>query len=92
MPKIVQDRINWDKIANAKWPQKLAIKEAVKKIGNCHKLSMLIKKDPAMLSKWINKKLKTKSQDVMHPASAMLLQRVAKIKGLAIRLCPSLKP
>lgn len=90
MSKIVQDRIDWDKVANAKSVQKLGIKEAVKKVGNCGQLAILMDKDPAQISKWVNKKIR-KNQDLMHPASGKHMERVTKIKSLTERLCPSQK-
>lgn len=90
MSKIVQDRINWDKIANAKSAQKLGIKEAVQKAGNCAELAKKMKKHPAQISKWVTKKIR-RNQDLMHPASGKHMERVIKIKGLTERLCPSQK-
>lgn len=90
MHKMAQDRINWDKIINAKSVQKLALKEAVKKVGNCRQLAKLMKKHPAQISKWVNKKIR-KKQDLLHPASGKQMERVTKIKGLTERLCPSQK-
>ena len=89
MSKII-DRIDWDKILNKNSIPKKAIKEAVKKLGNCNRLAIAMDTHNGLICQWIHKEC-PRGKDLMHPASAKKMEKAAKIKGLTERLCPSQK-
>lgn len=84
------DKIDWSKISNKNSIQKKAIKEAVKKAGNCNRLAVLMKIYNPRIYKWVYREC-ARGQDLMHPASAVKMEKAVKIKGLTERLCPSQK-
>lgn len=85
------DRINLDKITSKETPQKKAYIRLVKFFGNCNQLALSIDASRAWASRVLWKKIKSKDKDLMFSPYAQLLEKRSKIKGIAIKLCPSLK-
>ena len=89
MTKVI-DSVNWNKVSDKNSIPKKAIKEAVKKLGNSNRLAIAMDTHNGLICQWIHKKC-PRGKDLMHPTSAVKMQKAAKIKGLAVRLCPSIK-
>jgi hypothetical protein len=78
------------KVKNKNSEPKKAIIEAINKAGNCNRLAVLMKRDNGTIYKWLYKKCPP-GKDLMLPHSAYAMQKAIDIKGLAERLCPSIK-
>jgi hypothetical protein len=90
------DGIKWSNVPHNKSAQKLAIKDAVKKVGNSRKLSIKSNVSAQTITNIVNFECDSdgkynKNTDVTTPKTGIKLENGAKIKGLAKRLCPSLK-
>ena len=84
-------KIDLSKITDKDTPQKKAYLRLVKFFGNCNQLALAIDASRAAASRWLWRKIKSKDQDLMFSPYAQLLEKRSKIKGIAIKLCPSLK-
>jgi len=84
-------RISWPRVKHNKSKQKLAIKEAVFKAGNSRQLSLRTDVSEQLISNAINYSPVTATTDIVSPRSAIKLEKGINIKGLAERVCPSLK-
>jgi len=83
-------RINMAKVKNKNSDAKQAYLEAIRKAGNCNRLAVLMKRDNGIIYRWLYKKCPP-GKDLMHHDSAFEVQKAVNIKGLAERLCPSIK-
>jgi hypothetical protein len=88
---IMLDKIDLNKVTDKDTPQKKAYIRLIKFYGNCNQLALAIDASRAATSRWLWRKIKSKDQDLMFSPYAQLLQKDSKIKGIAIKLCPSLK-
>lgn len=85
-----ESKINMVKVKNRNSIPKQAYIEAIMKAGNCNQLAVLMERDNGIIYKWLYKKCPP-GKDLMWPDSANAVQEAVNIKGLAERLCPSIK-
>lgn len=77
---------------STKTQQEIWLNKAIDKIGCANKLAIKIKCNRCNISRWrkISKKIKP-DKDLMLQHYALLIQKATKIKGIAAKLCPSIK-
>ena len=83
-------KIDFNKVVNKNSGAKKAFIETIKKAGNCNRLAVLIECNNGFISKLLHKKCPP-GKDLVSPPTANRMQKAVKIKGLAERLCPSIK-
>lgn len=84
-------RISWPHVKHNKSKQKLAIREAIEKAGNSRKLSFKTDVSEQLISNAVNYTPVISTTDIMSPRSSIKIEKGVKIKGLAEKICPSLK-
>jgi hypothetical protein len=82
--------IDRKKIPNLNSIPKQAILEAIDKAGNCNRLAVLMECHNAFIHKILYKPC-PRGKDLVRPDTAYRVQKAVNIKGLAERLCPSIK-
>jgi len=88
--KMPTAKINMAKVKNRNSIPKQAFLEAIAKAGNCNRLAVLMRRENDIIYKWLYKKC-LPGKDLMRHDSAYDVQEAVNIKGLAERLCPSIK-
>lgn len=83
-------RIDFNKVTNKNCDAKKAFIEAVRKAGNCNQLAVLMECHNGFISKILYKPCQ-RGKDLVSPQTAYRIQKAVNIKGLAVRLCPSIK-
>lgn len=83
-------KIDYNKVANKDSIPKKAFIEAIKKAGNCNRLAVLMERSNSIIHNLLYKKC-PRGKDLMRPETAHRVQKAVKIKGIAVRLCPSIK-